>query len=270
MLDAAPMPSRSDWYQRLVAKVVTNYLALAQGVLASVRQFEYPIAIGCAQSARCRDALQAGHVSAGPARRHVLHRRREGRLRARHVGATQQRLLFFIEHDTRRVHLGGVTANPDGAWVTQQARNLLLVLDERPRREILLELRPGAPLRGWGGVGDTGPGAQSECVRGTVDPHGPRRVPGLAAGCRAWPSGAGPSGIYRALQRPPCAPGTRTATASTACPADPSLARMTGALCTDATSSAVSCTNTDELHERVCAPFRSAITAAPRVEQVGE
>ena len=33
-----------------------------------------------------------------------------------------------------RVHLAGVTANPDGAWVTQQARNLLLVLDGRGRR----------------------------------------------------------------------------------------------------------------------------------------
>jgi putative transposase len=32
--------------------------------------------------------------------------------------------VFFIEVDTRQVHLGGVTANPDGAWVTQQARNL--------------------------------------------------------------------------------------------------------------------------------------------------
>jgi putative transposase len=29
-------------------------------------------------------------------------------------------VLFFIEHDTRVVHLAGVTANPDGAWVTQQ------------------------------------------------------------------------------------------------------------------------------------------------------
>ena len=43
-------------------------------------------------------------------------------------------VLFFIELDTRRVHLTGVTANPDGRWVTQQARNLLLVLDEQGRR----------------------------------------------------------------------------------------------------------------------------------------
>jgi len=43
-------------------------------------------------------------------------------------------VLFFIELDSRRVHLGGVTANPDGGWVTQQARNLLLVLDERGRQ----------------------------------------------------------------------------------------------------------------------------------------
>jgi len=40
-------------------------------------------------------------------------------------------VLFFIELDTRRVHLTGVTANPDGRWVTLQARNLLLVLGER-------------------------------------------------------------------------------------------------------------------------------------------
>ncbi len=40
-------------------------------------------------------------------------------------------VLSFIELDTRRVHLVGVTANPTGARVTQQARNLLLVLAEQ-------------------------------------------------------------------------------------------------------------------------------------------
>jgi putative transposase len=39
-------------------------------------------------------------------------------------------VLFFIELATRRVHLGGITKNPDGAWVTQQARNLLMRLDD--------------------------------------------------------------------------------------------------------------------------------------------
>jgi putative transposase len=31
-------------------------------------------------------------------------------------------VLFFIAHASRRVWLAGCTANPNGAWVTQQAR----------------------------------------------------------------------------------------------------------------------------------------------------
>jgi putative transposase len=39
-------------------------------------------------------------------------------------------VLFFIQLHNRRVHLAGVTANPTGAWVVQQARNLAATLDE--------------------------------------------------------------------------------------------------------------------------------------------
>jgi hypothetical protein len=39
--------------------------------------------------------------------------------------------LIVIEHGTRRVHLAGITANPDGAWITQAARNFLMDLGQR-------------------------------------------------------------------------------------------------------------------------------------------
>ncbi|HEY8819181.1 MAG TPA: hypothetical protein VIM25_10240, partial [Candidatus Limnocylindrales bacterium] len=38
---------------------------------------------------------------------------------------------MFIELGSRRIHLSASTAQPDSAWVTQQARNLALDLDAR-------------------------------------------------------------------------------------------------------------------------------------------
>src|SRR2546421_229125 len=46
-----------------------------------------------------------------------------------HVDAVLLRRLYaliVIEHGTRRVHLAGITANPDGAWTAQAARSFLM------------------------------------------------------------------------------------------------------------------------------------------------
>src|SRR5439155_4075707 len=49
-------------------------------------------------------------------------------------------LLFFIEVETRRVHLAGITRNPTGAWTTQAARNFMMGFE----RTIRFLIRDGA------------------------------------------------------------------------------------------------------------------------------
>ena len=43
-------------------------------------------------------------------------------------------MLFFISIATRRVEYLACTSNPNATWMAQQARNLLMDLDDRGRR----------------------------------------------------------------------------------------------------------------------------------------
>jgi putative transposase len=81
-----------------------------------------------------RHGLDPAPRRAGPTWTEFLRSRAEGILACDFFTVETIKLktiyvLFFIELSTRRVHVVGVTAHPDSAWVTQQARNL--AIDER-------------------------------------------------------------------------------------------------------------------------------------------
>jgi putative transposase len=87
-------------------------------------------------------------------------------------------VLFFLELHTRRVLVAGCTPHPTGAWVTQQARNVVWSLDEvRARRTVLIRDRDAKFPRAFDAV------FQSDGVRVVRAPY---RTPRAKAHAERW------------------------------------------------------------------------------------
>jgi transposase InsO family protein len=95
----------------------------------------------------------------------------------------------FIELGSRRIHVSPSTAHPDSAWVTQQARNLVMALDDRsPAMRFLIRDRDTKFSRSFDQV------IRSEGARVIVTPvqapnanaHAERVIETIRAECLDW------------------------------------------------------------------------------------
>jgi putative transposase len=127
---------------------------------------------------------------AGPTWRQFLHAQAAGIIAVDflHVDTVLLKRLYvlvFIEHGTRQMHLGGVTAHPTGEWTVQQARNLALTLDQRfDDFRFLIRDRGSNFTRSFDAVFQATGASILRMVPGTVIPVLRRPWPGLPAGGR--------------------------------------------------------------------------------------
>ena len=130
-------------------------------------------------------------------------------------------VLFFIELETRYVHLAGCTTNPTGGWVSQQARNLS-ISGVFERMSFLIHDRDskftsafdeGLPQRRNQSDPHADPRTTGKRLRRALRSHRPRRVSRLAADPQPTPPRASAAHLSRALQHRAPAPRTRVAPA---------------------------------------------------------
>ena len=120
-------------------------------------------------------------------------------------------VLFFIELGSRRVHFAGCTVNPNGPWVSQQARQFAWTLQERrPPFRFLIRERDSKFTRDFEAVfASEGIEIIKTPVRAPANAFAERfvrtarrRMPRLAPDHQPAPSRARPPPFRRPLQQP--------------------------------------------------------------------
>jgi transposase InsO family protein len=127
-------PSAAAAIRKLVIRIVTDNPAWGhRRVQGELVKLGHPIAASTVWQILHAAGIDPAPRRTGPTWKQFLTAQARGILAADFVRIDTVLLrriyaLIIIEHGTRRVHLAGITRNPDGAWTTQAARNFLMDL----------------------------------------------------------------------------------------------------------------------------------------------
>ena len=131
-------PSTAAAIRKLVIRIATGNPAWGhRRVQGELVRLGHPIASSTVWQILHAAEIDPAPRRTGPTWKQFLTTQARGILAAGfvHVDTVLLRRIYplvVIEHGTRRAHLAGITANPDGAWTTQAARNFLMDLGQLP------------------------------------------------------------------------------------------------------------------------------------------
>src|SRR5215218_6521242 len=122
------------WHRRLVARRWTYPRRVGRPRIAGeLRGLGLTVSASLVRNLLAAAGLGPAGERAGPSWREFLRAQAQSMLAVdfftlETISLRRLYVLFYIELGSRRVHLAGCTTNPDGAWITRQARQLAWTL----------------------------------------------------------------------------------------------------------------------------------------------